>query len=92
MPNITREDREQFSVTNCFLSDRAQMKANKNVLAHAILLRVMGRLNVARLSTDRDNSTGEALKKRQGEICRRSVEIPQLTHQYGRVIATTETT
>ena len=45
MPNITREDREQFSVANCFLSDRAQMKANKNVLAHAILLKVMGRLN-----------------------------------------------
>ena len=36
--------------------NRAQMKTDKDVLAHAILLIVMGRLNVARLSVDRDNS------------------------------------
>ena len=36
--------------------NRAQMKTDKDVFAHAILLKVMGRLNVARLSTDRDNS------------------------------------
>ena len=63
MPNITREDREQFSVTNCFLSNRAQMKTDKDVLAHAILLTVMGRLNVARINIDRDNSQRARLRR-----------------------------
>ena len=36
--------------------NRAQVKTNKDVLTHAIHLIVMGTLNVARLSTDRDNS------------------------------------
>ena len=39
------------------------MKTDKDVLMHAILLKAMGRLNVARVNTDRDNSQRRAKEK-----------------------------
>ena len=43
------------------------MKTNKNVLPHAILLRVTDVLNMVRLSTDGDNSQRARLRKAKEE-------------------------
>ena len=44
------------------------MKANKNALAHTILLVVVCRLNVARLSVNRDNSQRARLSETKREF------------------------
>ena len=67
------------------------MKANKNVLAHAILLKVMGRLKVAKLNTDRDNSQRARLRRAKEEPVVEALRTAT-DAQHGRVIATTETT